>query len=837
MNKKKCAIVKTPSQKLDSWTTKKRNDPSISAFNMPFFPSSTDAMSGVPSLKRKNHTLKDDPIEDDTPPCSGSVSKFKASENKKIGGSKKSAVKHILRDLYPEDYLRELPNNILLGIEDGSHCIHTVPSDFKGNIITMESIKSKILAAAEYMFGETDLTVYAIFFDNPELVPPNKSAEQRSRRDGKDEQLDAIGCPRIQWDGKGPYMYRKTPLVAWKRMRAHSGTHAFRQALSDLFLEIMATYRPPPGKTLLMSGMFTHLKKGGELKTCRKIYALRTPFHIATNPNSQNEEGIENINDTEDFDCFPTTGVIPRLEEMTQDDILDAIPGQFEKSREIVRSTYHARIKAHVKKYRDCMPNYRVMAGEADISMFHFAQFVMGNTTFAGPKCTEEDEKEAHAWIDSRIFKYTAMESFSDVPRPVYFGTNKESKAPGIIIRSADTDMISIALAGANLMEKGKKKTGWERLSNNKLSWLAPRFSWWLYLDFLGAEITETEYFRSLGGKDKLIAAHQSVSTQQSTQDDFFPLTMELDLSNRDNDDNQDKSSKSQKKFNVEELVNVNSIYSRLMKDLNPDPSDRNLDHRIACNTNGFLIHSIYSFLAAVKIAGDDYVQPPLYGVQMKWFVDYLFKDPYANSCVKFDPSYKQNPAAITPCAKELLNMDLDPTEYLALTKGALLSCYSQGRTRYFDPNMTPSNTTLFHIDGVLKKKRQNSPYYWIPQAPYYGPKAQRLLWALIYIGLGQLDPTQVPNGLLMGWKKNEDGHVVIRMDPESYHPEVTKKREQDANKKKEKQKTKNNTVSWTTKRRKLTSSNPQEKDPLGSSTRFAGISQFKPFIIVEDSY
>ena len=325
----------------------------------------------------------------------GSAVSTAPKDAKKKGGAPggscgKASVKHIIRDRYKDVFATNLPSKVVFGAEDSTYTIKSVGTKRQdGSHKLAICLYYKIISVATFMLFNTGMKVYHLVFNIPQYVPKNKYQEQTKRRDGKDAKMDESGIPRISWDGYGIYLHSDTSLDEWPRIHSEEGGPAFRQALTDIFCILMRSYRPPRGKTLLVSGMLSY-PKNGKLVTCNRVYSLHSPDDLAL------LESVEFNNYhlalLDKASC--PEGHIPYMPEVSYGTMAKGDPEQIRLERE----QYLHRLHTHVKRHRSCVPGLRMTAREAEVAIFHMAQIVMNNAI----TCRGNAEKEVRFWVTTK---------------------------------------------------------------------------------------------------------------------------------------------------------------------------------------------------------------------------------------------------------------------------------------------------------------------------------------------------------------------------------------------------------------------------------------------------
>lgn len=679
-------------------------------------------------------------------------------------GSGKAAVKHIIRERYPHAFITSLPDNLVFGAEDGTFSIkaisitnknkkHPWDPDFKN----ASSLYYKMISTADYMFTHTGINAYYIAFDIPQLVPPNKSFEQHSRRNGKDEECDAKGVPKISWKGYGVYLRPHTSLEEWPRIHAHSGAAAFKQAVSDVFCMVMHNYRPPPGKTLLISGMLSHPSKKdpSKLTTCRKVYTLHTPWEDGIKVDlALRDEGGNLVYDEYGLpisnpDALPM-GNIPYLDEI-DDDKLRTLPVQKEAD---LKKDYMVRLHDHVRAHRSCIPGLRILAGEAEVAMFYMVQLLSGNALSCGKKGA--DPNIPRQWL------LGALGESPDFLRTTQ-GANQRSheSAPGVIIKSVDTDILCLSLACCSFLEQANedgKRGGWSggAISTEGiecLQWIDPTFRLSIYLDFCSRKIDVDELTGFIRNSLRIFDVDTIVNEKDHTQK-YDSRHLDLVASNAAKDAMKEKCTVDRFdniRFIVEDLMIVPVVYSMLLADMNPRNSVGVRPHDYA-ECNGYLRTPIHTFVAAVKMFGDDYVLPFIAGLPMGWFTNAVFS--FSSSCNMLSLpstiySNVKNSMKSEDIARAIRDCSIIPSGYLNILKGALIECYS--KKNIIAEGLRPEKVSMGELSKEINTKRQS---YSLPKCPFYAPRAMRLLWCIMYNFLCQVCPEMVPNPLDMGWVK-----------------------------------------------------------------------------------
>lgn len=721
----------------------------------------------------------------------------KSNESRAVPGGSghgKAAIKHIIRERYDDAFITHIPQNVIFGAEDGTFSIkaisHRKPRNPNASpeepiFHSASLLYYKIVSNVERLFTTTDVMCYYLAFDIPEYVPTNKSFEQDSRRNGKDTSMDSRDVAKVEWPGVGVYLRPHTQLKDWERVHGHSGRALFRQAVSDVFCMLMEHYTPPLGKTLLISGMLSHPSKKDPdtLKTCTKVYFLHTPWRDGIDANATKITPLKDENGeiVLDDEGLPVTdpaslpvGHIPHMGEQDPD-----IPTPYQFDLDDVpmehRLTYMPRLHKHMRQHRQCVPGLKIMIGEAEMAIFYMLQLIAGNVS----TCDDigSNPNIARSWLLDAL-----GESFPESLDGADWRHHGE--APGIILKSKDTDIICLSLAASTYLEQSNKQTakrgGWHYSGppNEGVYWVDPTFKLSIYLDMCARKIEETEVMEMVRKTLQIFELDDNDSQKNGGQyskghlDEVAKSTASTIMKQSGRVDRFSKV-----KVYTEDIMIVPLVYTKLLQDLNRKETLVMSKSKIM-EFKGFIQTPIHTFVTAVKAFGDDYVLPFIPGIPMGWFTNAVFSFGANCNVISIEPYYFSNISEDIEAVRLALHIrdaSIDPEDYMNLIKGAIIECYS--KKDVLPANLHPLQTTMKELWDAVKG---SSKWAVLPKAPFYTARGLRLLWTVIYNFVGQISPHHIPNPLYMGWDLGLEGesYLVPHIDEGSFDKEYLAKKE-----------------------------------------------------------
>jgi hypothetical protein len=400
------------------------------------------------------------------------------------------------------------------------------------------------------------------------------------------------------------------------------------------------------------------------------------------------------------------------MQETDYDEVMKRDPLELPALISEMKESYSNRLHQHVREHRECIPLLRMKAGEADHTMFYMIQLLAGNASSNGRPSDNQNTTVVREWLLDKLDMTSGSNKWNDQPEC----HNNHRAKPGIIVRSMDTDIICIGLACMNHLEEYGQlglPSGWHYSKRTQdMVWLEPRFRWSVYADFVSREVTmgsDMEYGTGNREEEEEQERRTGSRSHPSHPGEFFLLA---------------KIRRRSEKIRLDDFMNLGSVYSHVLEQLNPKPLREALSSFETAR--GYLECEIYAFVAAVKAAGDDYVLNPVSGIPMGWYTTAIFKygsycDPVTLPAMDRDRTVKPSPIDLV---RRMGSMGIDPDKYLNLTKAYVIECYS--RKNVIRENATPATVTLPRLASAIKSSRQAD--LWLPLPPFFAPNAMRTL-------------------------------------------------------------------------------------------------------------